>query len=102
MFVLVYVEKEPDTKRYRARRYCLPKVIINNCNVIINSKKFVDQPINFGTKRNKEMKKLTAGQSEYYTTGCLLDYEYIRNHYEVIAVDTSRQKELNSFPESIK
>ena len=48
------------------------------------------------------MKELTAGQGEYYTTGCLLDYEYIKNHYKVIAVNLSRKKELNFFPKTIK
>ena len=27
------------------------------------------------------------------TTGCLLDYYYIKNYYRLIAVDLSRQKE---------
>ena len=29
----------------------------------------------------------------YY--GCLLDYEYIKNHYRLIAINLSRQKELD-------
>ena len=36
--------------------------------------------------------KLMTGQSEDYTTGCLLDYEYVKNRYRLIAVDLSRQK----------
>ena len=28
-------------------------------------------------KQYKEIRKLTTGQGEDYTTGCLLDYEYI-------------------------
>ena len=39
---------------------------------------------------------LTA-QGEDYTTGCLLDYEYIKNHSRLIADDVSRQKELECF-----
>ena len=35
-------------------------------------------------------------QGEDYTTGCLLDYEYIKSHYRFIAVDLSREKELDS------
>ena len=26
------------------------------------------------------------GQGEDYTIGCLLDYEYVKNHYRLIAV----------------
>ena len=38
------------------------------------------------------------GQGKEYTTGCLLDYEYIKNHYRLIEVDLSRQKELDADP----
>ena len=31
--------------------------------------------------------KSTTGQGEDYTIGCLLDYEYIKNHYRLIAID---------------
>ena len=32
---------------------------------------------------------MLIGQGEDYTTGCLLDYEYIKNHYRLAAVDLS-------------
>ena len=35
---------------------------------------------------------LTTGQGKDFTTECLLDCERIKNHYELIAVDLSRQK----------
>ena len=57
-------------------------------------KNFYYQPINSDIKRYEELRKLTMGQGEDYTIGCLLDYEYIKNHYRLIAVDLSRQKEL--------
>ena len=28
----------------------------------------------------KKLKKITTGQGEDYTTGCLLDFEHIKNH----------------------
>ena len=48
------------------------------------------------------MRKLTTGQPDDYTTGYLLDYEYIKNHYRLIAVDLSRQKELDADPKGIQ
>ena len=33
---------------------------------------------------------------------CLLDYDYIKNHYRLIAVDLSRQKELDTGPKSVQ
>ena len=35
------------------------------------------------------MRKLTTGQGENYTAGCLFDCEYIKNPYRLIAVDFS-------------
>ena len=46
--------------------------------------------------------KFLAGQGEDYTTGCLLDYDYIKNHYRLIAVDLSREKELDDDSKSIQ
>ena len=46
--------------------------------------------------------KLMTGQSEDYTTGCLLDYEYVKNRYRLTAVDLSRQKELHVDPKVIQ
>ena len=49
-------------------------------------------------KRCEEITKLTTEQGEDYTTVCLLDYNYIKNNYRLIAVDLSRQKELDADP----
>ena len=72
------------------------KSIMRNCNVIINGKTFYDQPIYSDIKRYEEITKLTTGQDEDYTTSCLLDYNYIKKYYRLIAVDLSRQKELDA------
>ena len=32
----------------------------------------------------------------------MLDYDYIKNHYRLVAVDLSRQKELDPDPEAIQ
>ena len=44
-------------------------------------------------KRYEETRKLTTRPDEDYATGCLLDYDYLKNHYRLIAVDLSRHKE---------
>ena len=43
-------------------------------------------------KQYEEIRKLTTVQGEDYTTGCVLQYEYIKNHYRLIAVDLSKKK----------
>ena len=70
--------------------------------MIINGKILYDQPIDSDIKRYEEIGKLTTGQSEDYTTGCLLDYEHIKNYYRLIAVDLSERKELDADPKAIQ
>ena len=38
------------------------------------------------------MRKIATGQGDDYTTGCLLDYQYSKDHYQLIACDLSKQK----------
>ena len=35
--------------------------------------------------------KITTGQGENYTTGCLLGYNYFNNYHKKIAIDLSKQ-----------
>ena len=55
-------------------------------------KNFYDQGTDSDIKKYEEIRKLRTGQVEDYTTGCLLNYEYIKNHYKLIAIDLSSQK----------
>ena len=57
------------------------------------SKNFYDQATDSNIKRYEEIRKLNTGQGDD-TTGCLLDYDYIKNHYRLTAVDLSKQKKL--------
>ena len=102
LLVLVYSNQDVDSKRFRHRRYYLPKGIIKNYNVIINGKNFYDQAIDSDIKRYEEIRKLTTEQGEDYTAGCLLGYDYIKNYCRLIAVDLSRQKELDSDRKTIQ
>ena len=38
-------------------------------------------------KRYEDIGKLTTAQGENYTTGCLLGYEYVKNHQRLIALE---------------
>ena len=72
MFILLYLNRETYVKQFKTRREYLPKGIMKNYNVIKN---FYDQPIDSDMKRYEDIRKLTIGQGDDYTTGCLLDYE---------------------------
>ena len=45
LFLLVYSNQDNNSKRFKTRRYYLPKSIIDNYDVIINGKNFYDQLI---------------------------------------------------------
>ena len=47
-------------------------------------------------KQYDEIRKTATGQGDNCITGCLLVYQYFKDHYQLIAVDLSKQKELDS------
>ena len=49
-----------------------------------------------------EIRKIATGKGDDYTTGCLLDYQYLKNYYHLTAVDLSKQKELDADPRAIQ
>ena len=46
-------------------------------------------------KQYDKIRIIATGQGDDYTTGCLLDYQYFKDHYNLIATDLSKQKELD-------
>ena len=50
---------------------------------------------------DRELKKVMIGKGKDYTTGSLLDYNYFKKHYKLVAVDLSKQKELDADPRAI-
>ena len=53
-------------------------------------------------KQYNEIRKTATGQRDDYTTGCLLDYQYFKVHCQLIAVDLSKQKELDADSRAIQ
>ena len=82
------------------RNYFLPRVDI--ANVLIDGRNFYDQPINDQIKKYDEIRKIATRKRDDYTTGCLLDYQYFKDHYPLIAVDLPKQKELDADPRAIQ
>ena len=94
LFFKVYSNQGNNAKIFNARKYYWPKGIIKSYNFIINAKSFYAQVIDSDITRCKEIRKLTTGQGEDHTTGCLLDYDYV--------VRLGRQKELGADPKVIQ
>ena len=88
LFVLSY-EKETSFSKYY-----VPKIEIKDFNVLIDGKPFFEIPV-----KNKEEAYeaiIEMGKDNDYTTGNLLDYEYFKNHYRLIAIDLSSPIELEN------
>ena len=88
-FVLAF---ENDLHRRSTRRYYLPTVEIKDYNVMTNGVSFFDQPIKNNKETYENIRKIATGQGDDYTTGCLLNYQYLNDTYKMIAVDLSKQQ----------
>ena len=88
--------------RNNHQRYYLPRLDINDYNAIIVGRNFYDNSINSNIEKYTELKKLMIGKGDDYTTGSLLDYDYFRKNYKLVAIDLSKQKELDADPRAIQ
>ena len=48
------------------------------------------------------IRNFATNQGNYYTTGCLLDYNYFNNYYKMIAMYLSKQQALDADPKAIQ
>ena len=61
-----------------------------------------DQPVKNNFRTYDNIQKITIGQRDDYTTGCLLDYNYFNEYYKMIAIDLSKQPALDADPKAIQ
>ena len=99
LFVLAF---ENDNHRTSDEQYYLPTVEIKDYNIMINGENFFDQPIKNNKVTYDNIRKIATGQGDDYTTGCLLDYQYFKDTYKMIAVDLSKQQALDADPRAIQ
>ena len=96
LFVFGNTENDNNVERDSHRKHLLPRGDITDYYVLIDGRNFYYQPINDQIKKFDEIRKNATGKGDNYTTGCLLDYQYFKNLYQLIAVDLSKQKELDA------
>ena len=87
LFVLSF-ENETDVTSY------VSKVEIKDFDVLIHGEQFFETPV-----KNKEEAYeaiIEMSRNNEYTTGSLLDYEYFKDHYQLIAKNLSKQIELEN------
>ena len=88
LFVLAY---QAADDRQSFSQFYLPKVLVKDHNVIIIIA-FFDLPIK--TEEETYEKMIDISRNNEYTTGNLLDYDYFKKHYKLIAIDLSKRQVL--------
>ena len=90
--MLSFPRNNNTDSRYSFSNYYVPKVKVNDFNVLIDGKSFFDLSV----KNNEEAyeKIIDMSNNSDYTTGNLLDYACYKKHYKLIAIDLSKQTKL--------
>ena len=92
LFVLSFENEDDRTSYYK---YYVPSVEIKDYNVLIDGNDFFELSIKNIEETYEKIIQITD-HSGYYTRGNLLDYEYFKERYQLIAIDLSKQIELEN------
>ena len=102
LFVLAFEHDNNNDWRASNKRYYIPNVEIKDYNVMIDGKNVFYQPVKNDKVTSEKIRKITIGQGDDYTTGCLLDYIFFKKYYKMIAIDLSKQQVLDADPKAIQ
>ena len=101
MFVLAYRDRG-GANRVTAdshRRYFLKNW---NYNIEIDGRNFYDQPINDFIKQCDEVRKVSSGQGDDYTTDSLLDFAYFKKKLQTNCSWFKQKKALDANSRAIQ
>ena len=103
LFLIAYSRADNNqATRNGQQKYYLPRIDLKKYNVLIDGRNFYDNPIESDIEKYTELKKVMIGKGEDYTAGSLLDYDYFKKNYKLVAIDLSKQKELDAHPRAIQ
>ena len=89
--LLVLAYQTADDRQSFSQFY-LPEIMVKDFNVIIDQLAFFDLPVK--TEEEAYEKIIDISRNNEYTIGNLLDYDYSKKYYKLIAIDLSKQQEL--------
>ena len=89
LFVLAY---QTADDRQSFSQFYLPKVRVKDFNITIDKLAFFDFPME--TEEEVYEKIIDISRNNEYTIGNLLDYDYFKKYYKLIAIDLSKQQVL--------
>ena len=74
--------------------YYVPKVEVKDFNVLIDAKPFFEILVKIKEEAYEQI--IEMSKTSDYRTGNLLDYEYLKDHYKLVAIDLCKQIELEN------
>ena len=92
---LFVLSSENEDDRTSCYKYYALSVEIKDYNVFIDGNAFFELPIK-NIEETYEIITQITDHSGYYTRGNLLDYKYFKEHCKLIAIDLSKQIELEN------
>ena len=92
LFVLSFPINNNTDSRFSFSNYYVPKIKVNEFNVLIDGKIFFDLSVKIDEEAYEKI--IDMSNNSDYTTANLLDYAYYKKHYELIAIDLSKQTKL--------
>ena len=101
--ILFVFSFENNGDRASSNSYYLPQVEIKDYNVMTDERNLLIQLVKNNLRIIYDnIWKIETRQGDDYTTGCLLDYLYFKTYYKLIAIDLSKQQELDAELKAIK
>ena len=61
---------------------------------MIDGQNIFEQPVKKNIRTYDHIQQIATGQGDDYTTGCLLDYPYFKEHYNMMVIDLNKQQGL--------
>ena len=95
-------ENNNQPTRNGRTKYYLPRIDLKKYNFIIDGRNFYDNPVENDVEKYRELNRVMIGKGEDYTKGSLLDFDYFKKHYRLVAVHLSKQKKLDADPRAIQ
>ena len=99
---ILVLSLENDNDKKGHKKYFLPKVEMKGYNVVIDVQNVFDQLVKNVMRISDNIRNIASGQRDDYTIDCLLDYLYLKECYEMIVIDLSKQQALDTGPKKIQ
>ena len=100
LFVQSYATDDNNYNRQSYSQFYLARVMVKDYNVVIDKLAFFNLPRK--TEEEAYEKIIDISRNNKYTAGNLLDYDYFKKYYKLIAIDLSKQQVLQGSEDLIQ